>query len=72
MFVKCCVLNDVQSNLASPVNGWGISVGNSPEISSIVGTQVAYLKQEKTRTQTSRNLTPTLRSLILHVFLKMP
>lgn len=58
MFVKCCVLKYVQSNLANPVSGWGIGMGNSPQISFIFGTQIAYLKQEERRTQASKNLSP--------------
>lgn len=65
-----CILNDVQSNLASPVSSWGIGVGNSPQISFIFGTQIAYLKQEEKRTQTSKTLTPTLTSLRPKCFLE--
>lgn len=37
------MLNDVQSSLASPASGWGVSVGNSPKISFLFGMQIVYL-----------------------------
>lgn len=45
------MLNDVQSSLASPASGWGVSVGNSPKISFLFGMQIVYLKppQKKKR-----------------------
>lgn len=46
IFMKCCILNDVRSSLASPVSGWGVSAGNSAEISFFFGIQILYLKQE--------------------------
>lgn len=47
--MKYCILNDVQSSLASPASGWGVSVGNSPKISFLFGMQIVYLKPEKKR-----------------------
>lgn len=41
------MLNDVQSSLASPASGWGVSVGNSPKISFLFGMQIVFLKPEK-------------------------
>lgn len=46
IFMKCFILNDVQSSQASPVSGWGVSAGNSAEISFFFGTKIVYLKQE--------------------------
>lgn len=69
MFAKCCMLNDVQSSLASPVSGWGIGVGNSPQISFILGTQIAYLKQGKKDPNQQKPLTLTLTSLRPSCFL---
>lgn len=69
VFMKCCILSDVQSNLASPDSGWGVSIGSSQEISFPFGSQMVYLKQPAEgegakRLQTSKK-TPTLKSLLL-------
>lgn len=57
-YIKWCV-----EQLSKSSQWLGIGVGNSLQISFIFGTQIAYLKQEFTRTEISTNLTPTLTSL---------
>lgn len=60
----------MQSSLASPVSGWGIGVGKSPQISFILGTQIAYLKRGKKDPNQQKTLTPTLISLRPSCFLE--
>lgn len=49
------MLNDVQSSLASPASGWGVSVGNSPKISFLFGMQIVYLKPKKKKKRGLQN-----------------
>lgn len=65
--MKYCILNDVQSSLASPASGWGVSVGNSPKISFLFGMQIVFLKPEKKKKRGPQNnkKISTLNSLVL-------